>query len=990
MLKRWMGAMLTICMLFSLLPAAAKDSGYKVLADNGQSFEQRKAAVIAYHKEVEALSGSAKNKYAALPDTSTFSEGALTPEYMAYAMKTLNFARFLAGLPDDLAPATQLHGTEQKGAMLLATSNFGHYPSKPKGMSDEYLKEATEGTSKSNIADGYGELSSAILLGWMGDHDAKNIKTVGHRLRCLGPSLTAVSFGEVNGSMLMNTKAGRATVYDAFAYPSGAAFPSNIFPSSFPWSVSLSMDTFLNPEKSGELSVTLFGDGQTYKLNEAASDYNGNYFSMGSTGYNYYIIFRPKMSKELIGEYTVTITGLRNKANEDVTLSYNVNFFDINGDTPQSPSPTPNPPASLVTITRQPTSMTVTEGSISGSFSMEASAASGTLTYRLGSAKNANTTAGASIDPRTLLVAEWKLSPTLTVGTHYYFFYIYLDGKLATTSDIITVRVLKLDASTGFLEILPYNRIESGPLDSYEKVKGKPTVVVFGSSYGCTYPGIYAGYKLIKDNALGGKVNLLAFAYGMNESDAQTAARSDLKADWYTLYNAGGDQMWALLEEKSASFPVIAYFGRNGNLIRYRTSREALDNAESDFKEMLDKSGVAIPTLKPSASSLVTIDKQPAAITMVIEGKITESIRIDASASGGKLTYSWGIAKTDDTPPTGTLAQIATPDFKLNTSLKAGTYYYFCVLYVDGKEAARSSIATVQVVKAEETKAENPETAGMKKGVNILSYPTKTTYAVGEGFDTTGAKVVNNIGEKLNDVTANIVFYTSKTVQLTQGRTFTTTGEKVVELRQQDGTVIGKYTITVGEKGAAAKHPFADIKGGAYYEAPVIWALQNNVTAGTSVTTFSPNDTCTRGQVVTFLWRAKGQPEPASTHNPFTDVKADDYYYKAVLWAVENGITSGTSATAFSPGDICTSAQVVTFLWRSNDKPKASGTSSLAERYGGQYYTDAVAWADATGLLFGTGTAFAPNNNSPRADIVTYLYRNGGSPEIQHNDSTTQ
>lgn len=163
----------------------------------------------------------------------------------------------------------------------------------------------------------------------------------------------------------------------------------------------------------------------------------------------------------------------------------------------------------------------------------------------------------------------------------------------------------------------------------------------------------------------------------------------------------------------------------------------------------------------------------------------------------------------------------------------------------------------------------------------------------------------------------------------------------------------------------------------------MIWALKNNVTAGTSGTTFSPNDTCTRGQVVTFLWRAKGQPEPTSTHNPFADVNSNDYYYKAVLWAVENGVTSGTSDTAFSPSDTCTSAQVVTFLWRSNNNPKTSGTSSLASQYSGQYYTDAVAWADAIDLLSGTGTAFAPNNNSPRADIVTYLYRNAGSPNIE-------
>lgn len=192
-----------------------------------------------------------------------------------------------------------------------------------------------------------------------------------------------------------------------------------------------------------------------------------------------------------------------------------------------------------------------------------------------------------------------------------------------------------------------------------------------------------------------------------------------------------------------------------------------------------------------------------------------------------------------------------------------------------------------------------------------------------------------------------------------------------------------RFISTQAPGAGTVKHPFTDVPKSAYYENPVIWALNNGVTSGTSATTFAPGETCTRGQVVTFLWRAKGSPEPASTINPFTDVKASDYFYKAVLWAVEKGITSGTSATTFSPNATCTSGQVVTFLWRSNDSPKATSTSSLAAQYSGQYYSDAVAWVDSTGMLAGTGTVFTPNSNSPRADIVTYLYRNAGSPAIQ-------
>ncbi len=300
------------------------------------------------------------------------------------------------------------------------------------------------------------------------------------------------------------------------------------------------------------------------------------------------------------------------------------------------------------------------------------------------------------------------------------------------------------------------------------------------------------------------------------------------------------------------------------------------------------------------------------------------------------------------------------------------------------------AVCTVYVKKA--TPAPTPTTGNnnIKNEVSLQSYPTKRTYVIGEGFDISGLKVVNNTGSKVNDISDKILFYTSETVILTQGRPFTTTGTKVIKLMQADGKVIGEYTITVKDKTPTVNHPFTDVTSGVYYEKAVIWALKNNITGGTSGTTFSPYTTCTRGQVVTFLWKAKGQPEPNSTYNPFTDVNPNDYFYKAVLWAVENNITSGTSATTFSPNKTCNSGQVVTFLWKSNGKPSAKVASSIAVQYSGKYYTDAIAWADSIGLLSGTGIAFVPNNNSPRAEIVTYLYRNAGSPAVSTSADTAE
>lgn len=204
-----------------------------------------------------------------------------------------------------------------------------------------------------------------------------------------------------------------------------------------------------------------------------------------------------------------------------------------------------------------------------------------------------------------------------------------------------------------------------------------------------------------------------------------------------------------------------------------------------------------------------------------------------------------------------------------------------------------------------------------------------------------------------------------------------------------DPGAVEKPTAPIGTTPSGGGNPFTDVPSGAYYTDAVLWAYQNNVTAGTTPTAFSPYSACTRGQVVTFLWRAQGEPEPETAVNPFRDVKASDYYYKAVLWAYENGVTSGTSPAAFSPDTTCTNGHVVTFLWRASGEPLA-GYSRLAGQFPYDYYTPAVAWADATGLLEDTGAAFDPGNMSPRANIVTYLYRSAGKlPEGSPTSPTT-
>ena len=169
---------------------------------------------------------------------------------------------------------------------------------------------------------------------------------------------------------------------------------------------------------------------------------------------------------------------------------------------------------------------------------------------------------------------------------------------------------------------------------------------------------------------------------------------------------------------------------------------------------------------------------------------------------------------------------------------------------------------------------------------------------------------------------------------------------------------------------------FVDVPEGSYYEEAVNWAVEQGITQGTDATHFSPDGICTRAQAVTFLWRAAGSPAPKATTMPFTDVPAGSYYYDAVLWAVENGITKGTSATTFSPNMNCSRAQIVTFLWRSEQSPAAGTVNPFTDVKADAYYADAVLWAVKEGVTKGTtATTFSPDANCTRAQIVTFLWR---------------
>ena len=206
-------------------------------------------------------------------------------------------------------------------------------------------------------------------------------------------------------------------------------------------------------------------------------------------------------------------------------------------------------------------------------------------------------------------------------------------------------------------------------------------------------------------------------------------------------------------------------------------------------------------------------------------------------------------------------------------------------------------------------------------------------------------------------------------------------GNEVEVINNGNGTFTfkqpaGKVTIEVVYAMEEKASDFDDVAVEDYFFDAVNWAVENGITNGVGVTTFAPNATCTRAQVVTFLWRAAGSPEPKTTEMPFADIPADAYYYNAVLWAFENGITSGTSAATFGPESTVTRSQTVTFLWRAESGDELDGEHSFADVAADVYYRDAVLWAVENGITNGTSTnTFSPNSGCTRGQIVTFLYR---------------
>lgn len=170
-----------------------------------------------------------------------------------------------------------------------------------------------------------------------------------------------------------------------------------------------------------------------------------------------------------------------------------------------------------------------------------------------------------------------------------------------------------------------------------------------------------------------------------------------------------------------------------------------------------------------------------------------------------------------------------------------------------------------------------------------------------------------------------------------------------------------------------------DVSSSSYFYDAVNWAVRKGITSGTSATTFSPYQPCTRAQIVKFIYKMAGSPDVSDVEIPFSDVPSNAYYLDAVKWAVSSGVTSGTSKTTFSPNKPCTRGQIVTFLWKYNKAPEVDATVKFSDVESTAYYAEAVKWAVANNVTSGTSaTTFSPNVPCTRAQAVTFLYKSSG------------
>lgn len=483
---------------------------------------------------------------------------------------------------------------------------------------------------------------------------------------------------------------------------------------------------------------------------------------------------------------------------------------------------------------------------------------------------------------------------------------------------------------------------------------------------------------------------------------------NQIKSDWYEVTALPARAL------NSIVIPDTAAFDRNGSSLDLSTlTVQYFDQygdawtstTADDLTWVCDNEGAVIKdnvlTVSSAGTYVVTAQTEDGIISNEMNVTVTDSAvtitemraeKTSLTSSGGEVEFTitganlpeGGITLTVQennsitATTTGTdTEQKATLTFPANTDTSAD------VTYTVTNNQDDTKTVTITVAKASGSTG-GGSTGGGSTGGSSGGSSSSTTYVpsvdAGHNGDVTVSPSRPSSGQTVTITVDPDAGYELDDLTVTDARgnvvKVTDNGDGTYSFTQPSSKVTIKATFAeIQDEPTLA---FVDVPESDYYYDAVLWAVENGVTNGTSATTFSPDADVSRAQMVTFLWRAAGSPEPQSSVNPFTDVSSSAYYYDAVLWAVENGITNGTSGTTFSPESAVSRAQAVTFLWRSASSPAASGVSfdDVADE---AYYAQAVAWAAQAGITNGTGgNNFSPDLIVSRAQAVTFLYRHMG------------
>lgn len=372
---------------------------------------------------------------------------------------------------------------------------------------------------------------------------------------------------------------------------------------------------------------------------------------------------------------------------------------------------------------------------------------------------------------------------------------------------------------------------------------------------------------------------------------------------------------------------------------KYQFSVRAIDYGDYQASDQVYSSFTTLEPMSKTLGGTVTVTADPGTLP---GGKLTAVPQLDAS-SGTTLMFQWQSRINGDAAAENISDEVL-PTYTIPNNAAAGTQIRVVITAVGYSGYVNSDWVTVKETPACEVKVSagtaNKTTAKKGETVNLIAIPGGSDFTFDSWDPVAGGMSLKSLGSS--------------------STTFTMPGNDV--------KISGRYKIksTAGTNSWSGKtNPFVDVSKGTYYYDPVLWAYYSDpqVTNGMDATHFGPSSTVTRGQAVTFLWRAKGCPEPTTKTNPFVDVPESQYYYKPILWAVEKGITKGTDVNHFSPNQKLSTAHIVTFLYRTLEK----GSDG--------WYKEAGNWAQSDGLLDGTGLGVSDKTDCPRGAVVTFLYR---------------